>query len=58
MIAATVLTLYAVAAAVGLPALGRRVASRADRAPRLAIVVWPAAAGSVVASAVLDSFFA
>lgn len=55
MIAATVLAVYTFAAAVALPLLGRRVASRADRAPRLAIAAWLAAAVSVVASAVLSA---
>jgi Zn-dependent protease with chaperone function len=53
MIAALVLVLYTVVAAIWLPVLGRRAAHRADRAPRLAIAVWQAAAASVVASAVL-----
>ncbi|MEO3799769.1 M56 family metallopeptidase [Nonomuraea sp. B1E8] len=53
MIAAGVLALYTVVAAIWLPELGRRAAGWAERAPRLAIVVWQAAVASVVASAVL-----
>lgn len=53
MSAAIVLMLYAVVAATYLPRLGRRAADWADRAPRLAIALWQAAAASVVASAVL-----
>ncbi|MGW2155940.1 M56 family metallopeptidase [Nonomuraea sp. NPDC001699] len=53
MIAAAVLACYTVVAAVWLPALGRRAAKWADRAPRLAIALWQAGAASVVASAVL-----
>ncbi|MEV1170103.1 M56 family metallopeptidase [Nonomuraea sp. NPDC049784] len=55
MIAAVVLALYTVAAAIWLPRL-MRVASWADRAPRLAIAMWQAAGVSVVGSAVLAAF--
>ncbi|MFI7638866.1 M56 family metallopeptidase [Nonomuraea sp. NPDC049400] len=53
MIAAIVLLLYTVVAAIWLPRLGRRAAGWADRAPRLAIALWQAAAASVVASVLL-----
>ncbi|MEU7832947.1 MULTISPECIES: M56 family metallopeptidase [unclassified Nonomuraea] len=53
MIAAIVLVLYTIVAAIWLPELGRRAARWAERAPRLAIVLWQAAGVSVVASAVL-----
>ncbi|MGN9842639.1 M56 family metallopeptidase [Nonomuraea sp. H19] len=53
MIAAIVLVLYSIAAAIWLPGLGPRAVRWADRAPRLAIVLWQAAGVSVVASAVL-----
>ncbi|MEV1249569.1 M56 family metallopeptidase [Nonomuraea sp. NPDC049750] len=53
MIAAIVLMLYTIVAAIWLPELGRRAARWAERAPRLAIVLWQAAGVSVVASAVL-----
>ncbi|MFI7148466.1 M56 family metallopeptidase [Nonomuraea sp. NPDC050022] len=53
MIAAIVLALYTIVAAIWLPELGRRAARWAERAPRLAIVLWQAAGVSVVASAVL-----
>ncbi|MET7460192.1 M56 family metallopeptidase [Nonomuraea sp. NPDC005501] len=52
MSAAVVLALYTIVAAIWLPRPGW-VASWADRAPRLAIVLWQAAGVSVVASAVL-----
>jgi Zn-dependent protease with chaperone function len=55
VIAAVVLAAYTAGAALWLPLLGRRAASRADRAPRLAIAAWLAAAVSVVASAVLSA---
>lgn len=55
MIAAAILAVYSIGASFGLPALGRRAASRADRAPRLAIAAWLAAAVSVVASVVLSA---
>ncbi|MEV0344128.1 M56 family metallopeptidase [Nonomuraea sp. NPDC050680] len=53
MIAGIVLVLYTIVAAIWLPELGRRAARWAERAPRLAIVLWQAAGVSVVASAVL-----
>jgi Zn-dependent protease with chaperone function len=53
MIAGIVLALYTIVAAIWLPELGRRAARWAERAPRLAIVLWQAAGVSVVASAVL-----
>lgn len=53
MIAPIVLALYTIVAAIWLPELGRRAARWAERAPRLAIVLWQAAGVSVVASAVL-----
>lgn len=53
MIAAAILVLYTAAAALWLPRLGRRAAAWSERAPRLAIALWQAAAASVVASAVL-----
>ncbi|MET8003413.1 M56 family metallopeptidase [Nonomuraea glycinis] len=53
MSAAIVLLLYTTVAAAYLPRLGRRAADWADRAPRLAIALWQAAAVSVVASAAL-----
>ncbi|MCA2222495.1 M56 family metallopeptidase [Nonomuraea aurantiaca] len=53
MIAGIVLALYTIVAAIWLPELGRRAARWAERAPRLAIMLWQAAGVSVVASAVL-----
>lgn len=53
MTAAVLLAVYTVAAAAYLPRVTRRAAAWADRAPRLAIVLWQAASVSVVASAVL-----
>lgn len=55
MTVAVVLALYSLAASVYLPRLLGR-ARWADRAPRLAIMVWQAACASVVASALLVAF--